>query len=289
VGQSSIISDRMGLKMFDYHVTESGFAADIGFEKFWNVKCRNSGLKPHVSVLTATIRALKMHGGGPKVTPGRPLPEEYTKENLDLLDKGMENLIHMIGVIRKSGMNPVVCVNCFPTDTKAEIDLVKKRAEEAGARCAASTHFMDGGDGALELADAVIDACEEESKFEFLYPMDMPLRERVDTIAREVYGGEGADWSPEAERKAKMLEDDPQFKDYATMMAKTHLSLSHEPTWKGVPKGWRLPVSDIYIYSGAKFLVPVAGTIPFMPGTSSNPAYTKVDVETDTGKVTGLF
>jgi len=289
VGQSSIISDRMGLKMFDYHVTESGFAADIGFEKFWNVKCRNSGLKPHVSVLTATIRALKMHGGGPKVTPGRPLPEEYTKENLDLLDKGMDNLIHMIGVIRKSGMNPVVCVNCFPTDTKAEIDLVKKRAQEAGARCAASTHFMDGGDGALELADAVIDACEEESKFEFLYPMDMPLRERVDTIAREVYGGEGADWSPEAERKAKMLEEDPQFKEYATMMAKTHLSLSHEPTWKGVPKGWRLPVRDIYIYSGAKFLVPVAGTIPFMPGTSSNPAYTKVDVETDTGKVTGLF
>ncbi|MEF8824293.1 MAG: formate--tetrahydrofolate ligase [Desulfohalobiaceae bacterium] len=289
VGQSSVISDRMGLKMFDYHVTESGFAADIGFEKFWNVKCRNSGLKPHVSVLTATIRALKMHGGGPKVTPGRPLPEEYTKENLDLLEKGMDNLIHMINVIRKSGMNPVVCVNCFPSDTKEEVDLIKKRAQEAGARCAASTHFMDGGDGALELADAVIDACEEESKFEFLYSMDMPLRERVDTIAREVYGGEGADWSPEAERKAKMLEDDPQFQDYATMMAKTHLSLSHEPTWKGVPKGWRLPVRDIYIYSGAKFLVPVAGTIPFMPGTSSDPAYTKVDVEPDTGKVTGLF
>ncbi len=289
VGQSSIIADRMGLKMFDYHVTESGFAADIGFEKFWNVKCRNSGLKPHVSVLTATIRALKMHGGGPKVTPGRPLPEEYTKENLDLLDKGMDNLIHMIGVIRKSGMNPVVCVNCFPTDTKAEIDLVKKRAQEAGARCAASTHFMDGGDGALELADAVIDACEEESKFEFLYSMDKPLRERVDTIAREVYGADGVDWEPEAERKAKMLEDDPQFNDYATMMAKTHLSLSHEPTWKGVPKGWRLPVRDLYIYSGSKFLVPVAGTIPFMPGTSSNPAYTKVDVETDTGKVSGLF
>ena len=289
VGQSSIIADRMGLKMFDYHVTESGFAADIGFEKFWNVKCRNSGLKPHVSVLTATIRALKMHGGGPKVTPGRPLPEEYTKENLDLLDKGMDNLIHMIGVIRKSGMNPVVCVNCFPTDTKAEIDLVKKQAQEAGARCAASTHFMDGGDGALELADAVIDACEEESKFEFLYSMDKPLRERVDTIAREVYGADGVDWEPEAERKAKMLEDDPQFNDYATMMAKTHLSLSHEPTWKGVPKGWRLPVRDLYIYSGSKFLVPVAGTIPFMPGTSSNPAYTKVDVETDTGKVSGLF
>ncbi|MDZ7830914.1 MAG: formate--tetrahydrofolate ligase [Desulfobacterales bacterium] len=289
VGQSSIIADRMGLKMFDYHVTESGFAADIGFEKFWNVKCRNSGLKPHVSVLTATIRALKMHGGGPRVVPGRPLPEEYTKENLDLLEKGIDNMVHMIGVIRKSGMNPVVCVNCFPTDTKAEIELVKKHAEAAGARCAPSTHFMDGGDGALEIADAVIDACEEESNFEFLYPMDKSLRERVDTIAREVYGADGVDWLPDAEKKLDMLDSDPQFKDYSTMMAKTHLSLSHEPTWKGVPKGWRLPVRDIYIYSGAKFLVPVAGAIPFMPGTSSSPAYTKVDVDTETGKVSGLF
>ncbi|MFW6081454.1 MAG: formate--tetrahydrofolate ligase [Desulfosalsimonas sp.] len=289
VGQSSIIADRIGLKMFDYHVTESGFAADIGFEKFWNVKCRNSGLKPHVSVLTTTIRALKMHGGGPRVVPGRPLPEEYTKENLELLDKGIENMVHMIGVIRKSGMNPVVCVNCFPTDTKSEIELVKKRAEEAGARCAPSTHFMDGGDGALEIADAVIDACEEESNFDFLYSMDKTLRERVDTIAREVYGADGVDWLPDAEKKLEMLDSDPQFKEYSTMMAKTHLSLSHEPTWKGVPKGWRLPVRDIYIYSGAKFLVPVAGAIPFMPGTSSSPAYTKVDVDTETGKVSGLF
>lgn len=289
VGQSSIIADRIGLKMFDYHVTESGFAADIGFEKFWNVKCRNSGLKPHVSVLTATIRALKMHGGGPKVTPGLALPEEYTKENLELLDKGMENMIHLIKVIRKSGMNPVVCVNCFPTDTEAEINLVKKRAEEAGARCAKSTHFMDGGDGALELADAVIDACEEESKFDYLYSLDKKLRERVDVIAREVYGADGVDWAPDAEKKAKMLEDDPKYNDYATMMVKTHLSLSHEPTWKGVPKGWRLPVRDVLIYSGSKFLCPMAGTIPLMPGTSSNPAYTKVDVDTETGKVTGLF
>ncbi|HMA66215.1 MAG TPA: formate--tetrahydrofolate ligase, partial [Desulfosalsimonadaceae bacterium] len=289
VGQSSIIADRVGLKMFDYHVTESGFAADIGFEKFWNVKCRNSGLKPHVSVLTATIRALKMHGGGPKVVPGRPLPEEYTKENLELLEKGIENMVHMIGVIRKAGINPVVCVNCFPTDTKAEIDLVRKRAEEAGARCAPSTHFMDGGEGALELADAVIEACEEGNNFEFLYPMDKSLRDRVDTIAREVYGADGVDWLPDAEKKLQMVDADPQFKDYATMMAKTHLSLSHEPTWKGVPKNWRLPVRDIYIYSGAKFLVPVAGAIPFMPGTSSSPAYTKVDVDTETGKVSGLF
>jgi formate--tetrahydrofolate ligase len=289
VGQSSVIADRIGLKMFDYHVTESGFAADIGFEKFWNVKCRNSGLKPHVSVLTTTIRALKMHGGGPKVSPGIALPEEYTKENLGLLEKGMENMVHMINVIRKSGINPVVCINCFHTDTEAEIEAVRKAAEAAGARCAKSTHWADGGDGALELADAVIEACEDESNFEYLYSMDTPLRERVEKITKEVYGGDGVDWLPEAENKLKVIESDPKYNDYATMMAKSHLSLSHEPTWKGVPKGWRLPVRDIYIYSGAKFLVPVAGNIPFMPGTSSNPAFRRVDVDPETGKVHGLF
>lgn len=289
VGQSSVIADRIGLKMFDYHVTESGFAADIGFEKFWNVKCRNSGLKPHVSVLTTTIRALKMHGGGPKVSPGIALPEEYTKENLGLLENGLDNMVHMINVIRKSGINPVVCVNCFHTDTEAEIEAVRKAAESAGARCAKSTHWADGGDGALELADAVIEACEDESNFEFLYSMDTPLRERVEKITKEVYGGDGVDWLPEAENKLKVIESDPKYNDYSTMMAKSHLSLSHEPTWKGVPKGWRLPVRDIYIYSGAKFLVPVAGNIPFMPGTSSNPAFRRIDVDPETGKVHGLF
>jgi formate--tetrahydrofolate ligase len=289
VGQSSVVSDRVGLKLFDYHVTESGFAADIGFEKFWNVKCRNSGLKPHVSVLTTTIRALKMHGGGPRVVPGLPLPEEYTKENVGLVEKGIENMVHLINVIRKSGMNPVVCINCFHTDTPAEIEAVRKAAEAAGARCAKSTHWADGGDGALELADAVIDACEDESNFEFLYPLEMKLRDRVDKIAKEVYGAEGVSWTPDAEKKAKMLEDDPQYADFATMMVKTHLSLTHDPTLKGVPKGWTLPIRDVLIYSGAKFLCPCAGTISLMPGTGSNPAYTKVDVDTETGKVSGLF
>ncbi len=289
VGQSSIVSDRVGLKLFDYHVTESGFAADIGFEKFWNVKCRNSGLKPHVSVLTTTIRALKMHGGGPRVVPGLPMPEEYVKENVGLVEKGIENMVHLINVIRKSGMNPVVCINCFHTDTDAEIETVRKAAEAAGARCAKSTHWADGGDGALELADAVIDACEDESNFEFLYPLEMKLRDRVDKIAKEVYGADGATFTPDAEKKAKMLEDDPKYADFATMMVKTHLSLSHDPTLKGVPKGWTLPIRDVLIYSGAKFLCPCAGTISLMPGTGSNPAYTKVDVDTETGKVSGLF
>jgi len=274
VGQSSIIGDRIGLKMFDYHVTESGFAADIGFEKFWNVKSRLSGLKPNVSVLTATIRALKMHGGGPKVVAGLPLPDSYTKEDLKLLEKGLP---------------PVVCINAFHTDTKEEIAMVRKAAESAGARCALSQHWLKGGDGALELADAVMEACEDKNDFKFLYPLDMKLRERVNKIAKVVYGADGVSWTADAEAKAKMLEADAKFDEYATMMVKTHLSLTHDPTVKGVPKGWSLPIRDVLIYSGAKFLCPCAGTISLMPGTSSDPAFRRVDVDTKTGKVQGLF
>jgi len=289
VGQSSIIADRIGLKMFDYHVTESGFAADIGFEKFWNVKCRLSGLKPHVSVLTSTIRALKMHGGGPKVVAGIPLPDAYTKEDLGLLEKGLANMVHHINTIRESGINPVVCVNCFHTDTKDEIAMVRKAAEEAGARCAVSTHWADGGDGALELADVVKEACEDTNEFKFLYPLEMKLRERVEKIAKVVYGADGVSWTPDAEAKAKSLESDSKYDEYTTMMVKTHLSLTHDPVLKGVPKGWTLPIRDILIYSGAKFLCPCAGTISLMPGTSSDPAFRKVDVDVKTGKVSGLF
>lgn len=289
VGQSSIIADRIGLKMFDYHVTESGFGADIGFEKFWNVKCRLSGLTPHVSVLVATIRALKMHGGGPTVVAGRPLPDEYTKENLPLLEKGVANMLHHIGIIKKAGINPVVCINTFHTDTKDEIAMVKKYAEQAGARCAVSEHWLKGGEGALELTDAVLEACEEKNSFKFLYPLEMPLRQRVEIIAKEVYGADGVSWTPEAEAKAKKLEADPNMKDFMTMMVKTHLSLSHDPAKKGVPKGWILPVRDILIFAGAKFLCPMTGTISLMPGTSSDPAFRRVDVDVNTGKVTGLF
>jgi len=289
VGQSSIIADRVGLKLFDYHVTESGFAADIGFEKFWNVKSRFSGLKPNVSVLTSTIRALKMHGGGPKVTPGIAMDPVYTQENLELVENGCENMVHMIGVIRKAGINPVVCINRFYTDTDAECAIVRKAAEAAGARCAESKHWEKGGEGALEFADAVIDACNEENDFKFLYPLEMKLRDRVEKIAQEVYGADGVSWTPEAEAKAKMLENDSKYDDFATMMVKSHLSLSHDPTVKGVPKGWTLPIRDILIYSGAKFLCPCAGAISLMPGTGSNPAFRRIDVDTDTGKVSGLF
>jgi methylenetetrahydrofolate dehydrogenase (NADP+)/methenyltetrahydrofolate cyclohydrolase/formyltetrahydrofolate synthetase len=289
VGQSSIIGDRIGLKMFDYHVTESGFAADIGFEKFWNVKCRFSGLKPHVSVLTTTIRALKMHGGGPKVVAGLPLPDSYEKEDLKLLEKGLPNMVHHINTIRTSGINPVVCINAFHTDTKDEIAMVRKAAEAAGARCALSTHWANGGDGALELADVVMDACNEKNDFKFLYPLEMKLRERVEKIAKVVYGADGVSWTPDAEAKAKMLENDPKYGDFATMMVKTHLSLTHDPSIKGTPKGWTLPIRDVLIYSGSKFLCPCAGTISLMPGTSSDPAFRRVDIDVKTGRVTGLF
>ena len=289
IGQSSVIGDRLALKLFDYHVTESGFAADIGFEKFWNVKCRLSGLKPHVSVLVATVRALKMHGGGPAVVPGRPLAEEYTKENLDLLEKGCENLFHHVNTIKMSGIVPVVCINQFYTDTEAEIALLRRLCAERGVRCALSNHWRYGGEGALELAQAVVDACEEEHELKFLYPLEMPLRERVEKIATEVYGADGVDWAPLALEKLKRFESDPKYADFCTMMVKTHLSLSHEPGWKGVPKGWRLPIRDILEYGGAKFLCPMAGTISMMPGTGSDPAYRRIDVDTETGKVSGLF
>jgi len=288
VGQSSIIADRLGLKMFDYHVTESGFAADIGFEKFWNVKCRYSGLKPHVSVLVATVRSLKMHGGGPKVVAGVALPDAYKKAAPELVEKGCTNLVHHINIIRAAGINPVVCVNSFPTDTEEEVAIVRKAAEAAGARCAVSTHYSNGGAGAGELADAVKEACKEKNEFKFLYPNEMKLRERVDKVAKVVYGAAGVAWSPEAEAKAKTFEADPKYDEYATMMVKTHLSLTHDPSVKGTPKGWTLPIRDILIYSGAKFLCPMAGAISLMPGTGSDPAFRKVDVDVKTGKVKGL-
>jgi formate--tetrahydrofolate ligase len=289
IGQSSIIADRVGLKLFDYHVTESGFAADIGFEKFWNVKCRISGLTPNVSVITATIRALKMHGGGPRVAPGVALAPEYTKENLALLEKGVANLIHHIRTVKLSGMHPVVCINSFSTDTKEEIALVRRYAEAEGARVAVSEHWLKGGDGALELADAVIDACEEKSDFKFLYPLEMSLKDRVELIAKKVYGAGSVLWIPEAEAKLEKLEADPEMRSYYTMMVKTHLSLSHDPDLKGVPEGWRLPVRDILVFSGAKFLCPVTGAISLMPGTGSDPSFRRIDVNTETGRITGLF
>ena len=295
VGQSSIVADQIGLKLFDYHITESGFGADIGFEKFWNVKCRFSGLIPNVSVLTTTVRGLKHHGvnaGALPCPPGKPIPKEYfqaTKENFKWLEDGVENMAHHIRTIKKSGIKPVVCINAFHYDSEEEHALIRRVAEAEGARVAVSKHWQFGGEGALEFADAVMDACKEKPDFKFLYPNEMPLRQRVETIAKEVYGADGVDFAPEAVAKAKRFEADPKYNEYATMMVKTHLSLTADPTKKGTPKGWRLPVRDFLVYGGAKFICPVCGAISLMPGTSSDPAFRRVDVDTKTGKVIGLF
>jgi len=289
IGQSSIIADMLGTKLGDYHVTESGFGADIGFEKFWNLKCRMSGLVPNAVVVVATVRALKMHGGGPTVKPGIPLSEEYTSENLELVEKGCENLVAHIETVKKSGVRPVVCINSFHTDTQAEIELIRKIAEQNGALVAVSDHWLRGGDGAIELAEAVIQACNEKNHFKFLYELDTPLRKRIELIAKEVYGAKGVTYTDEALEKAKAMEADPQAGELGTCMVKTHLSLSHDPDIKGRPTDWELPVRDILIYKGAGFIVPVAGTIKLMPGTASNPAFRRIDVDVNTGKVQGLF
>ncbi|MHC4566115.1 MAG: formate--tetrahydrofolate ligase [Planctomycetota bacterium] len=289
IGQSSIIADMIGTKLGDYHVTESGFGADIGFEKFWNLKSRMSGIEPDAIVVVATIRALKMHGGGPTVKPGIPLAEEYTSENLKLVEEGCQNLIAHIETVKKSGVTPVVCVNGFYTDTKDEIALVRKIAEENGAMAAVSQHWLKGGEGAIELAEVVVDACEKPNDFKFLYELETPLRERIELIAKEVYGADGVTYSDEALEKAKAMEADPVSKTLGTCMVKTHLSLSHDPDLKNRPRGWKLPIRDILVYKGAGFIVPVAGTIKLMPGTASNPAYRRIDVDVETGKVQGLF
>ncbi len=289
IGQSSIIADRVGLKLADYHVTESGFGADIGFEKFWNLKARYSGLTPNAAVIVATVRALKMHGGGPKVVPGKPLDDVYSQKNVELVEKGTENLVAHIETVKKSGVSPVVCINHFYTDNDEEIATIKRVAESAGARVAVSKHWEKGGEGARELAEVVTEACEDTHEFKFLYQEDTPQKKRIELIAKEVYGADSVEYTPEAEEKLKKVQDNPELAKMGICMAKTQLSLSHDPTLKGRPKGWTLPIQDIYVYQGAELIVPVAGGIKLMPGTASDPAYRRIDVDTTTGGVTGLF
>ncbi len=289
IGQSSIIADRVGLKLADYHVTESGFGADIGFEKFWNLKCRASGLTPNCSVIVCTVRALKMHGGGPRVIPGKALNKAYTEKDTALVEKGVENLLAHIQTVKLSGVQPVVCVNHFYTDTDEEIGIIRKAAEAAGARVAVGRHWEKGGEGARELAEAVVEACEKPAKLRFLYENSAPLTERIRLIATKVYGADGVSYSPAALEKVKEIEEDGGLSSLGTCMVKTHLSLSHDPAVKGRPKGWTLPIRDVLIYRGAGFVVPVAGEIKLMPGTGSEPAFRHIDVDTLTGKVRGLF
>jgi methylenetetrahydrofolate dehydrogenase (NADP+)/methenyltetrahydrofolate cyclohydrolase/formyltetrahydrofolate synthetase len=288
-GNSSIIADKIGLKLAEYVVTESGFGADMGMEKFFDIKCRYSGLIPSVVVLVATVRALKMHGGGPKVIAGSPLDSAYKEENLELLRKGMDNLIHHIGIAKKYGVPVVVAVNRFFTDSNAELELVRKMSvEEGGAFDAVvSNHWEEGGKGALDLAKAVVRAAEQPVNFKFLYPLDWPIKKKIETIAKEIYGADGVDFSPEAEER---------IKEYTRLgldklpicMAKTHLSLSHDPSLKGVPKGFRIPIRDVRASAGAGFLYPILGEISTMPGLPTRPAFMDIDIDLKTGKILGL-
>jgi formate--tetrahydrofolate ligase len=289
IGQSSIVADQIGLKLADYHVTESGFGADIGFEKFWNLKCRYSQLVPDAAVVVATIRALKCHGGAPVPVPGKPMPEEYSSENVGWVEKGCANLVHHINTVRKAGISPVVCINAFYTDTDAEIAKVREMAEAAGAKVALSRHWEKGGDGAIEFAEAVVEACEEKTEFKFLYELDEPVKNRIEKIAKEVYGADGVEYSPDADKSVARIQKDPELSKMGLCMVKTHLSLSDNPALKGTPKGWKLKIREVLTYGGAGFIVPVAGAISLMPGSSSNPAFRRIDVDTDTGKVQGVF
>jgi methylenetetrahydrofolate dehydrogenase (NADP+)/methenyltetrahydrofolate cyclohydrolase/formyltetrahydrofolate synthetase/formate--tetrahydrofolate ligase len=287
-GNSSILADRVALRLGDYVVTESGFGADIGMEKFFDIKCRVSGLTPDCLVLVATVRALKTHGGGPKVVPGKPLDKVYREENLDLLRAGMSNLEAHIGNAQKFGVPVVVAVNTFATDTQAEIDLVKSMAMQAGAFAAVTADpWGGGGPGCTEMAEAVVAACEEELDFDFLYPLDMSIEEKITTIATEIYGASGIELSAKAKKQIAGYEENG-FGNLPICMAKTHLSISHDPNLKGAPTGYVMPVREVRASVGAGFIYPIIGAMRTMPGLGTKPAYMNVDVDEE-GNVVGLF
>ena len=290
-GNSSIVADQIALKLVGpegYVFTEAGFGADMGFEKFCNIKCRYSGLVPDCAVVVATIRALKMHGGGPKVVAGQPLPAAYTEENLELVRNGAGNMVRAIQIARSFGLPVVVAVNRFREDTAAEIELVCRVAIEAGAEDAVMTdHWAQGGAGAVALAEAVVKACRKHNDFHFLYPLDGSIKEKIEIIVREVYGGAGVEYLPEAEAKIEAYTR-TGFDKLPICMAKTHLSLSHDPKLKGVPTGFVVPVRDIRASVGAGFLYPLLGAMSTMPGLPTRPGYYDVDIDVKTGKVVGL-
>lgn len=291
-GQSSIIADMIALKLVGkdgFVVTESGFGADIGMEKFFDIKCRYSGLIPQVVVMVATVRALKMHGGGPKVVAGKPLAPEYTDENLELLRAGLPNLERHIQNALKYGVNVVVAVNSFATDTPAEVELIREAALKMGAMDAVvSTHWADGGAGSKKLAEAVIKAAEKRSNFQFLYPLEMSIKDKIDTISREIYRADGVDYTPEAEEQIERYTR-LGFDKLPICMAKTHLSFSTDATKKGAPTGFRITVREIRASVGAGFLYPILGDMRTMPGLPTRPVFYDVDLDLATGKVMGLF
>ena len=287
-GNSSILADRIALHASDYVITESGFGADMGMEKFMDIKCRTSSLQPDCVVLVATVRALKTHGGGPKVVLGRPLDKAYTEENLSLLSAGMDNLLAHIKNAKRFGVPVVVAINSFPTDTWAEINLIRDAALAAGASDAVmADHWAKGGEGAAELAEAVVKACEEPKEFTYLYPLNMSIKQKIEIICKDIYNAGGVEYSPVAERQIASFEKDG-YGYLPICMAKTHLSISHDPALKGAPSGFTVPVREVRASVGAGFIYPLLGDMRTMPGLGSTPAYMKVDIDDD-GNVVGLF
>lgn len=287
-GNSSIIADKIAVKLGAYVVTESGFGADIGMEKFFDIKCRTSGLIPNAVVLVATVRALKMHGGGPTVRPGIPLDEAYTKENLPLLEKGLCNLGVHINNALKFGIPVVVAVNAFRDDTEAELEMIREYAVGQGAEdSVVTTHWANGGEGAAKLAEAVVSACEKPSNFKFLYPLDWSIKEKIDKIAVDIYGADSVIYEPLAEKQIESYER-AGFGNLPICMAKTHLSLSHDPTLKGAPTGFAVPVREVRASVGAGFIYPLIGKMSTMPGLATHPAFMDIDLDEE-GEVVGLF
>jgi len=288
-GNSSVLADQVAIKLGEYVVTESGFGADCGAEKFMNIKCRYSGLKPDAVVITATIRALKMHGGGFEFIPGQSVNKELMeKQNVEAVEKGCENLEKMIEDMRMFGVPVVVAINHFDYDTAEEIEVVREKAKAAGAEDAVvSKVWLNGGDGGTELAEAVVKAAEKPSEFKFLYPLDWTIKKKIETIAVKIYGADGVDYAPEAEKKIDLYTKQG-FDKLPICMAKTHLSLSHDPNLKGRPTGFKVPIRDVRASVGAGFLYPLLGQMRTMPGLPKIPAGTKIDID-ENGNIVGLF
>ncbi|XP_037072602.1 C-1-tetrahydrofolate synthase, cytoplasmic-like isoform X2 [Pollicipes pollicipes] len=291
-GNSSVLADKIALKLVGekgYVVTEAGFGADIGMEKFFNIKCRASGLAPDAAVLVATVRALKMHGGGPAVTAGVPLAPAYTQEDTALVEKGFANLNKQIQNTLKFGVPVVVAINKFSTDTDAELELIQRLSRAAGAADAViCTHFSGGGAGARQLAEAVELACQQPSSFRFLYDLTLPIVDKIRIIARQIYGADDVQLSEQAQAQVERYTRQG-FSELPICMAKTHLSLSHDPSWKGAPTGFTLPIRDVRASVGAGFLYPLVGTMSTMPGLPTRPCIYDVDLDLDNGDVQGLF
>jgi formate--tetrahydrofolate ligase len=285
-GNSSVVADLIALRSSDFVVTEAGFGADMGAERFFNIKCRVSGESPDAAVVVATVRALKAHSGAFKIVAGKPLPDALLAEGPDDVAAGAANLVKQIENIRIHGVSPVVAINAFPTDHKSEHDMIRQIAEEAGARVAVCTHFSDGGAGAVELAEAVQDAADEPSNFQVLYPSEAPLKEKIETIATRVYGADGVDYAPLANRQLEQYEN-AGFGNLPICIAKTHLSISSDPTLKGAPTGWRLPIREVRASVGAGFIYPLAGEMRTMPGLGSAPAASRIDFD-ENGEIVGL-